>query len=119
MENTRYDPPGYANSNQVRWFWALVRSMTTEERSRLLYFCTGSMRPPATGFGSLMGYNGQEDERFTIASIDGAEAGRLPTAAACFNKLNLPAYPTENELRAKLNSALIESEGFNEGAVAV
>ena len=66
-----------------------------------------------------MGYNGREDERFTIASIDGAEAGRLPTAAACFNKLNLPAYPTENELRAKLNSALIESEGFNEGAVAV
>ena len=119
IKNTRYDPPEYANSNQVRWFWALVRSMTTEERSRLLYFCTGSMRPPATGFGSLMGYNGQEDEQFTIASIDGAEAGRLPTAAACFNKLNLPAYPTENELRAKLNSALIESEGFNEGAVAV
>ena len=119
MQNTRYDPPGYANSNQVRWFWALVWSMTTEERSRLLYFCTGSMRPPATGFGSLMGYNGREDEQFTIASIDGAEVGRLPTAAACFNKLNLPAYPTEHVLRAKLNSALTESEGFNEGAAAV
>ena len=77
------------------------------------------MRPPATGFGSLMGYNGQEDVRFTVASIHGAEEGRLPTAAACFNKLYLPVYATEVELRAKLNRALTESEGFNEGAVAV
>ena len=119
MQNTRYDPPEYGNSNQARWFWAFVQCMMPEERSRLLLFCTGSMRPPATGFGSLMGYNGREDERFTIARIDGAEAGRLATAAACFNKLNLPVYATEMELKAKLNKALTESEGFNEGAVAV
>ena len=93
--------------------------MTAEERSRLLLFCTGSMRPPATGFGSLMGYNGGEDVRFTVALISGAEVGRLPTAAACFNKLNLPEYATERELKAKINSALTESEGFDEGAVAV
>jgi hypothetical protein len=93
--------------------------MTSEQRSRLLLFCTGAMRPPATGFGSLMGYGGQENVRFTVASIDGAEAGRLPTAAACFNKLNLPAYATEAELQAKIRLALAEFEGFNEGAVAV
>ena len=119
MQNTRYDPPQYGNGDQVRWFWALVKSMMAEERSRLLLFCTGSMRPPATGFGSLMGYNGREDERFTIAFIDGAEAGRLPTAAACFNKLNLPMYASDMVLKAKVNQALTESEGFNEGAVAV
>ena len=118
-QNTRYDPPAYGSSNQIRWFWALVQSMAPEERSRLLLFCTGSMRPPATGFGSLMGYGGRENELFTVASIDGAEAGRLPTAAACFNKLNLPRYDSEAVLRAKVLLALAESEGFNEGAVAV
>jgi len=118
-QNTRYHPPEFGTSNQVRWFWAFVHSMTAAERSRLLCFCTGSMRPPATGFISLMGYHGREDVRFTIASIHGAEAGRLPTASACFNKLNLPTYATEMVLKAKLNKALMEAEGFNEGAVAV
>ena len=54
-----------------------------------------------------------------MAPIDGAEAGRLPTAAACFNKLNLPRYESEAALRAKISLALAEAQGVNEGAVAV
>ena len=49
------DPPEFADDEQVAWFWALVREMPAEERSSLLYFVTGSARPPATGFASLMG----------------------------------------------------------------
>jgi len=83
----------------------------------VLYFCTGSMHPPATGFASLMGYNGAE-QRFTLMRIHGAETGRLPTASACFNRLYLPAYATEAEMRAKLLLALTGARGFHEGAVA-
>ena len=37
-----------AESELVRWFWAAVRGMSAEERARLLQFCTGSMRAPAS-----------------------------------------------------------------------
>ena len=117
QSSTKYEPPSYADSKQVRWFWAYVRAMPAEMQARLLFFCSSSTRPPATGFASLMGYNGQEN-RFTVARIDGADAGRLPTAHACFNKLDLPEYATEALLRDKLQLAISGARGFDEGAVA-
>jgi hypothetical protein len=116
--STRYEPSTYADSTQVRWFWVCVRAMSTEEQAKLLFFCSGSTRPPATGFKSLMGYGGQE-HRFTIARVDGAGSGRLPTAHACFNKLDLPAYATEAVLQAKMQLAIAGARGFDEAAVAV
>jgi hypothetical protein len=116
--SSRYEPSVYAQSPQVVWFWKFVRDMQAEERAKLLFFCTGSMRPPATGFGSLMGFNGGQN-RFTVAQIHGGDHGRLPTASACFNKLYLPGYASEDELRVKLRQALSESEGFHEAAVAI
>ena len=118
QRSTQYEPASFASSEQVRWLWATVRSLPAEEQSKLLFFCTGSARVPATGFGALMGYNGGQ-QRFTVARAHGAAAGRLPTASSCFNKLNLPAYGSEAELRAKLRQALSGAEGFHEGAVAV
>ena len=47
--------------------------------SKLLIFCIGSARAPATGFANFMGYNGAQ-ARFTIERDDrGIE--RPPTAA--------------------------------------
>ena len=108
---------GYAEaSEQVGWFWAEVRTMTPEEKNKLLHFCTGSVRAPATGFSSLMGYQGQQ-QRFTIER-DPRGAERLPVASACFNKLLLPAYASRETLAAKLRLAISLSQGFHEGAVA-
>ena len=118
QRSTQYEPASFASSEQVRWLWATVRGLPAEEQSKLLFFCTGSARVPATGFGALMGYNGAQ-QRFTVACVHGATAGRLPTASSCFNKLNLPAYGSEAELRIKLCQALSGAEGFHEGAVAV
>ena len=53
--------------------------MTPEEKNKLLHFCTGSVRAPATGFSSLMGYQGQQ-QRFTIER-DPRGAGRLPPSS--------------------------------------
>ena len=114
--SAQYEPLSFADSPQVTWFWTAVREMSVEDRSTLLHFCTGSMRPPATGFASLMGYNGAL-QRFTLQRSDGAQTGRLPTASACFNKIYLPEYATEAELRAKLRLALSGSSGFDEAAV--
>ena len=115
---TVYDPPGYRQSSTVVSLWKVVRAMSVEERAQLLHFATASTRPPATGFASLMGYGGEE-QRFTVTRFDGPTATkRLPTASACFNRLYLPEYGSEAELRAKLRLALTESQGFAEAAVA-
>jgi len=96
--------------------------MTPEERSQLLFFCTGSAMPPATGFNSLMGYSGgaePAEQRFTVARLHGGDVGRLPTASTCMNTLHLPAYASQAELRIKLRQAIAGARGFDEAAVAV
>ena len=106
-----------AQSPLARWFWQVVREMGAEQRTQLLHFCTGSARVPATGFGSLMGYHGQQ-QRFRLQRLADEDTARLPTASTCFNTLRLPPYPSEAELRGKLRVALAGSQGFDEGAVA-
>jgi hypothetical protein len=107
-----------ASSRTVRWFWAAVRRMTTEERSALLLFCTGSARAPAAGFAHLMGHSGQQ-RRFCLQRVEGSSE-RLPTASTCFNTLRLPdSYTGEAQLLERLRRATREAEGFDEGAVAV
>ena len=107
-----------ACSPTVRWFWAAVRCMTNEERSALLHFCTGSARVPATGFATLMGYSGQQ-QRFRLQRTEGGSE-RLPTAPTCFNTLRLPdTYTGEAQLLERLQHAMREAQGFDEGAVAV
>ena len=93
-----------------------MRAMAAEERAALLHFCTGSVRAPALGFASLMGYHGQQ-HRFTLQGLPFEDAGRLPTAATCFNTLRLPPYPSAAVLREKLRLAVGASSGFDEEAV--
>ncbi|XP_023336886.1 E3 ubiquitin-protein ligase Su(dx), partial [Eurytemora carolleeae] len=47
-------------SKQVQWFWAYVKAMDNETRSRLLQFVCGTCRVPVGGFGELMGSNGPQ-----------------------------------------------------------
>ena len=105
------------DSEQVLWFWAEVRGMSSKERGKLLHFCTGSVRAPAMGFAALAGYSGQQ-QRFRIA-LDERGDNLLPTAATCFNTIKLPRYPSAAVLRDKLRLALSgNAAGFHEGAVA-
>ncbi len=56
----------YHVSHVQVWFWRAVDAMNTEERCRLLQFCTGSSRVPLAGFAALRGAHG-DVMRFTIA----------------------------------------------------
>ena len=106
-----------ASSETVIYFWAVVRTMTAEERSKVLLFCTGSARVPATGFANLMGYSGNQ-QCFSLTRVQGGSE-RLPTASTCFNNLRLPeGYDSEEHLRERLCYAMESSEGFDETAVA-
>ena len=116
--STEYSGGFNARSPTVRWFWSVVRRMTNWERRALLRFCTGSARPPAAGFAHLMGYSGQQ-QRFRLQRVEGGSE-RLPTAATCFNTLRLPDnYTGKVQLLERLQRAMHEGGGFDEGAVAV
>jgi len=106
-----------AGSQEVVWFWSVVRAMGKEARAKLLDFCTGSAQAPATGFANLMGYSGSQ-QRFCLELIAGG-SDMFPTAATCFNTLKMPRYTSREQLRERLLMAMNSAQGFDEGAVAV
>eukprot|EP00037_Helgoeca_nana_P014892 m.139784 g.139784 ORF g.139784 m.139784 type:complete len:67 (-) comp22762_c0_seq3:199-399(-) len=66
-----------------------------------------------------MGYGGNQT-RFTVGMVAQGDPDRLPTASTCFNTLWLGGeYPSAVVLEAKLMTAVHESRGFAEAAVAV
>jgi len=79
----------------VGWFWAIVRGMDNERRSRLLAFATGLRRLPPAGFSALS---------FNVSFDPDAE--HIPSAHTCSQNLVLPLATDEDHLRAKLDVAL-------------
>jgi E3 ubiquitin-protein ligase HUWE1 len=107
--NTQYF--GYrVDSDQVVWFWKVVRSLSQQDLCRLLQFTTGSSRVPPDGFQSLRGAG----NNIQLFSIQFESSTRLPSAHTCFNQLILPAYPSEKLLEEMLLTAINEgSAGFS------
>ncbi|KAF1740359.1 hypothetical protein MXB_5013, partial [Myxobolus squamalis] len=102
--NTDYGKGYHHNSQQIKWFWILVESFDSEQRARLLQFATGTSHVPITGFADLYGGNGPQ--RFKIDKW-GAPT-HLPRSHTCFNRIDLPPYPTFEELKNKLLIAVEE-----------
>lgn len=110
-KNTRLK---YCNSETpvVKWFWEIVDSYTSEMRARLLQFVTGSSRVPIQGFKALQGSTGANGPRlFTLQVVD-APVENLPKAHTCFNRLDLPPYPSFEKMSEKLTQAVEETCGF-------
>lgn len=110
--NTEY--AGYsAASPVIQWFWEVVQSFSKEDRARLLQFVTGTSKVPLEGFKALQGISGLQ--RFQIHKAYGSP-DRLPSAHTCFNQLDLPEYPSKEQLEERLLLAIHEaSEGFGFG----
>ncbi|XP_043960514.1 E3 ubiquitin-protein ligase HECW1 isoform X2 [Gambusia affinis] len=106
--NTEYRG-GYHDGHIVmRWFWAAVERFTNEQRLRLLQFVTGTSSVPYEGFASLRGSNGLR--RFCIEKW--GKVTSLPRAHTCFNRLDLPPYPSYTTLYEKLLIAVEETSTF-------
>ncbi|KAI0007938.1 HECT-domain-containing protein [Xylariaceae sp. FL0662B] len=105
------DYRGYTESDEVvQFFWQTVRGWDGEQKSRLLQFTTGTSRIPVNGFKDLQGSDGPR--RFTIEKA--GEIGNLPKAHTCFNRLDLPAYKSLEQLQSKLTIAVEETMGFGQ-----
>lgn len=94
----------------VTWFWQIVRSWPAEKKSRLLQFTTGTSKVPVNGFKDLQGSDGPR--RFTIEKA--GEPTHLPKAHTCFNRLDLPPYPSQEVLEQRLSFALENTSGFGQ-----
>jgi len=109
QRNTEYH--GYSPSSPVaQWFWEVARSLSQEDRARLLQFCTGTSKVPLDGFQYLQGIS--VPQKFQIHRASNYR-GHLISAHTCFNQLDLPEYSSKEELHQKLIFAIHEaSEGF-------
>uniref|UniRef100_A0A671LFH6 E3 ubiquitin-protein ligase n=1 Tax=Sinocyclocheilus anshuiensis TaxID=1608454 RepID=A0A671LFH6_9TELE len=99
-----------STSKQILWFWQFIKEMDNEKRMRLLQFVTGTCRLPVGGFADLMGSNGPQ--KFCIEKV--GKENWLPRSHTCFNRLDLPAYRSYEQLKEKLMFAIEETEGFGQ-----
>ncbi|XP_035988602.1 E3 ubiquitin-protein ligase HECW2 isoform X2 [Fundulus heteroclitus] len=106
--NTEYRGGYHDGHIVVRWFWAAVERFNNEQRLRLLQFVTGTSSIPYEGFASLRGSNGPR--RFCVEKW--GKITSLPRAHTCFNRLDLPPYPSFSMLYEKLVTAVEETSTF-------
>uniref|UniRef100_A0A3Q1GAX0 HECT-type E3 ubiquitin transferase n=1 Tax=Acanthochromis polyacanthus TaxID=80966 RepID=A0A3Q1GAX0_9TELE len=106
--NTEYRGGYHDNHIVIRWFWAAVERFNNEQRLRLLQFVTGTSSIPYEGFASLRGSNGPR--RFCVEKW--GKVTSLPRAHTCFNRLDLPPYPSFSILYEKMLTAVEETSTF-------
>ncbi|XP_060527932.1 E3 ubiquitin-protein ligase HECW2 isoform X2 [Cylas formicarius] len=106
--NTEYRSGYHDQHPVVAWFWQAIERFTNEQRLRLLQFVTGTSSIPFEGFAALRGSIGSR--KFCIEKW--GKPNSLPRAHTCFNRLDLPPYPTFEVLFEKLLLAVEETNTF-------
>jgi len=100
----------------VKRFWQVMETYNQAELANVLQFCTGTSRVPLGGFRSLQSNRG-ENAKFCLQKVGyqllKGPMGNLPRAHTCFNRLDLPRYPTYSHLKEALDFiAKNEIRGF-------
>ncbi|KAK4875088.1 hypothetical protein RN001_011510 [Aquatica leii] len=107
-QNTEYRGGYHDQHPVVVWFWQAIERFSNEQRLRLLQFVTGTSSIPYEGFAALRGSIGPR--KFCIEKW--GKPNSLPRAHTCFNRLDLPPYPTIEVLYEKLLLAVEETNTF-------
>ncbi|KAG6617435.1 hect e3 ubiquitin [Phytophthora cinnamomi] len=102
---------GERDERAITWFWNIVNEFTNEQNARLLQFTTGSARVPVQGFKALTMNDGRICP-FAIQCVSVDEC-LYPRAHTCFNRIDLPRYEAEKDLRIALSLVIqMEVTGF-------
>ena len=113
MDNTVYT--GLCASEQdpvCQWFWEAISEMEEEKKARLLQFVTGTSGVPPQGFSALQGNQG-DIRLFTIHGVT-LESSYYPRAHTCFNRIDLPAFESKEQLEERLEVAItMVATGFD------
>lgn len=95
---TVYD--GYVTTDElIINFWDIISELTQEQLAKLLQFSTGSSRVPIGGFRSLES-NRENKAPFCITrtEYDPNSHSNFIKSHTCFNRLDIPAYPSRDLL---------------------
>jgi len=95
---TVYKGSYHPDHQVVIWFWDLLNAVSQEQLSLLLQFVMGTSRLPVEGFKTLRTMRG-EPACFTLESAPYSDSSPYPRAHTCFNRLDLPVYPSQSLLR--------------------
>lgn len=96
-------------SKQYNDFFIIISAWSQENLQKLLSFVTGSSIVPFGGFKNLEKNGGLFTIHFNKNSIDA-----LPTSHTCFNKIEIPCYPSIKIFEEKLLLAIqCDSFGFS------
>eukprot|EP00397_Hematodinium_sp_SG-2012_P002519 GEMP01002526.1.p1 GENE.GEMP01002526.1~~GEMP01002526.1.p1 ORF type:complete len:1175 (+),score=189.51 GEMP01002526.1:145-3669(+) len=90
---------GVGQERVVGHFFEILKEMEPKMRTDFLNFWTGTPRIPAAGFGSIY-------PPIALALTSASQSNRLPQTHVCFNRLDVPLYPTRELLKEKLLKAV-------------
>ena len=80
-----------------KWFWSIVKSMTSKQKQDLLYFWTSSPGMPASAEGF---------QPLPSVTVKPPNDHQLPTANTCISRLYIPLYSSKLILKSKLLLAI-------------
>ena len=104
-ENTDYKNYNVTDEVIIN-FWEILNELSQDDLSKFLLFVTGSSRVPIGGFKSLESNRGNKN-KFTIIKIEYIDKSvNYLRAHTCFNRLDLPNYPTKDLLYKAIRFAL-------------
>jgi hypothetical protein len=111
-KHTKYAGGLDENSPRIQFFWEVIAELSTQEQLRLIKFCWGQERLPATS-EEFDRYN----VRFMIKPANYVTRNpdqALPKVDTCFFNLELPAYTTKDTLKYNLLLAInTDSDSMN------
>jgi len=111
-QNTRYQGKYTAKHKTIKAFWAVMYSLSQEELSQFLQFSTGSQRVPIGGFESLQSNRG-EIAKFCITFVNfDSKKKNFIRAHTCFNRIDLPMFNGEEQIKESFSYVLINNTGF-------
>jgi hypothetical protein len=110
--NTEYRGGYNAQHKVIMWFWQVLQDLPQAQLVKLLQFVTGTTRLPVEGFRMLKTLRG-DPAKFTIEAMPYTPQNTYPRAHTCFNRLDLPLFPSPRELQSRLLYVILNhSEGF-------
>lgn len=103
--NTVYKGSYYKGHQVIKWFWQVMRELNQEQLTKFYHFCTGSTRLPVEGFRALQSNRG-ETCKFNIESAKYTKETAGLIAHTCFNRLQMPMYPSKELVKEHIHSIL-------------
>lgn len=111
-QNTKYQGKYSSKHKTIKAFWAVMYTLSQEELSQFLQFSTGSQRVPIGGFETLQSNRG-ETAKFCITSIPhDSKKKNFIRAHTCFNRIDLPMFNTEEQIKESFTYILHNNTGF-------